>query len=168
LGKRDRRHRIATRRKSKTKKTTTKNDDDELMMIMILKTLALLTWRTPAPDDLQKRRLVILGQVRFRALQPHSQRGQFRLEDAENVLHVRSGKIARVDRDVFAAVADWDLDQSNVCIITLISLLLLLSRHDDRESFLNRSLLESVLRATVTKLRESKKEEKKTTKAKVV
>jgi len=91
------------------------------------------------------------------------------LEDAENVLHVRSGKIARVDRDVFAAVADWDLDQSNVCIITLISLLLLLSRHDDRESFLNRSLLESVLRATVTKLRESKKEEeKKTTKAKVV
>ena len=112
---------------------------------MILKTLALLTWRTPAPDDLQKRRLVILGQVRFRALQPHSQRGQFRLEDAENVLHVRSGKIARVDRDVFAAVADWDLDQSNVCIITLISLLLL-SRHDDRESFLNRSQsLESVL-----------------------
>jgi len=59
------------------------------------------------------------------------------LEDAENVLHVRSGKIARVDRDVFAAVADWDLDQSNVCI-TLISLLLL-SRHDDRESFLNRN-----------------------------
>jgi len=52
------------------------------------------------------------------------------LEDAENVLHVRSGKIARVDRDVFAAVADWDLDQSNVCIIALISLLLLLSRHD--------------------------------------
>jgi hypothetical protein len=149
LGKRDRRHRIATRRKSKTTKTTTKNDDDELMMIMTLKTLALLTWRTPAPDDLQKRRLVILGQVRFRALQPHSQRGQFRLEDAENVLHVRSGKIARVDRDVFAAVADWDLDQSNVCI-TLISLLLLLSRHDDRESFLNRSLLESVLSAQQT------------------
>jgi hypothetical protein len=54
------------------------------------------------------------------------------LEDAENVLHVRSGKIARVDRDVFAAVADWDLDQSD-CIITLISLLLLLSRHDDRK-----------------------------------
>jgi hypothetical protein len=72
------------------------------------------------------------------------------LEDAENVLHVRSGKIARVDRDVFAAVADWDLDQSNVCIITLISLLLLLSRHDDRESFLNRSLLESVLSAQQT------------------
>jgi len=65
------------------------------------------------------------------------------LEDAENVLHVRLGKIARVDRDVFAAVADWDLDQSNVCI-TLISLLLL-SRHDDRESFLNQSSLESVL-----------------------
>ena len=37
LGKRDRRHRIATRRKSKTKKTTTKNDDE--LMIMILKTL---------------------------------------------------------------------------------------------------------------------------------
>jgi hypothetical protein len=72
------------------------------------------------------------------------------LEDAENVLHVRSGKIARVDRDVFAAVADWDLDQSNVCIIALISLLLLLSRHDDRESFLNRSLLESVLSAQQT------------------
>jgi hypothetical protein len=91
------------------------------------------------------------------------------LEDAENVLHVRSGKIARVDRDVFAAVADWDLDQSD-CIITLISLLLLLSRHDDRkfpqESPQSRSL-ESV-RATVTKIRESKNEEKKTTKAKVV
>ena len=27
--------------------------------------------RTPAPDDFQKRLLVILGQVRFRALQPH-------------------------------------------------------------------------------------------------
>jgi len=91
------------------------------------------------------------------------------LEDAENVLHVRSGKIARVDRDVFAAVADWDLDQSKNCIITLISLLLLLSRHDRKfpqESPQSRSL-ESV-RATVTKIRESKNEEKKTTKAKVV
>jgi len=91
------------------------------------------------------------------------------LEDAENVLHVRSGKIARVDRDVFAAVADWDLDQSNVCIITLISLLLLLSRHDDRkfpqESPQSRSL-ESV-RATVTKiLSRVKKKKKKTTKGK--
>ena len=79
----------------------------------------------------------------------------------------------RVDRDVFAAVADWDLDQSNCITLSL----LLLSRHDDRESFLNRSLLESVLSAQQTtkadersdeKLRTSKKEEKKTTKAKVV
>ena len=139
LGKSDRRNRIATRRKSKTKKTT-KNDDE----LIIIKTLAL-TWRTPAPDDLQKRLLVILGQVRFRALQPHSQRGQFRLEDAENVLHVRLGEIVRVDRDVFAAVADWDLDQSNCTNITL-SLLL---RHDRKFPFkaLNRSL-ESVLCAT--------------------
>ena len=140
LGKRDRRHRIATRRKSKT--TTTTADDKERRRRVDddndTKNARFLTWRTPAPDDLQKRRLVILGQVRFRALQPHSQRGQFRLEDAENVLHVRSGKIARVDRDVFAAVADWDLDQSNNCIFTVLSLLLLLSRHDDREeSFLS-------------------------------
>ena len=88
-----------------------------------------LTWRTPAPDDLQKRRLVILGQVRFRALQPHSQRGQFRLEDAENVLHVRLGEIVRVDRDVFAAVADRDLDQRRRTQNTNITLSLL--RHDD-------------------------------------
>jgi hypothetical protein len=95
------------------------------------------------------------------------------LEDAENVLHVRSGKIARVDRDVFAAVADWDLDQSNVCI-TLISLLLLLSRHDDRESFLNRNRSKVCCprnrqqkhRRNLTKIRESKKEGKKTTKGK--
>jgi|TARA_B110000483_G_scaffold34739_1_gene42418 hypothetical protein len=87
-----------------------------------------LTLRTPAPDDFQKRLLVILGQVRFRALQPHSQRGQFRLEDAENVLHVRLGEIVRVDRDVFAAVADWDLDQRRSTHDIIASLLL---RHDD-------------------------------------
>jgi len=91
------------------------------------------------------------------------------LEDAENVLHVRSGKIARVDRDVFAAVADWDLDQSKNCIITLISLLLLLSRHDRKfpqESSI--ALARKCARNSDEKLRESKKEEKKTTKAKVV
>jgi hypothetical protein len=77
------------------------------------------------------------------------------LEDAENVLHVRLGKIARVDRDVFAAVADWDLDQSNCITLSL----LLLSRHDDREeSFLNRSL-ESV-RATNNKSTDERSDEK--------
>ena len=136
LGKRDRRHRIATRRKSKT--TTTTADDKERRRRVDddndTKNARFLTWRTPAPDDLQKRRLVILGQVRFRALQPHSQRGQFRLEDAENVLHVRLGEIVRVDRDVFAAVADRDLDQrrrTQNTNVTLSLLLLLLLRHGD-------------------------------------
>ena len=98
-------HRIATRVENRRRR----RHKERRRRVTIIKTLSL-TWRTPAPDDFQKRLLVILGQVRFRALQPHSQRGQFRLEDAENVLHVRSGEIVRVDRDVFAAVADRDLD----------------------------------------------------------
>lgn len=98
-------HRIATRVENRRRR----RHKERRRRVTVIKTLSL-TWRTPAPDDFQKRLLVILGQVRFRALQPHSQRGQFRLEDAENVLHVRSGEIVRVDRDVFAAVADRDLD----------------------------------------------------------
>jgi len=54
------------------------------------------------------------------------------LEDTENVLHVRLREIVRVDRDVFAAVSDWDLDQrrslNRINIIAPSSLLL---RHDD-------------------------------------
>lgn len=48
----------------KTKKTNKNDVNDDLIKTR--------TWRTPAPDDFQKRLLVILGQVRFRALQPHS------------------------------------------------------------------------------------------------
>ena len=143
---------VGEKRSSKSDRHSSKIEDKEddkerrrRRRVTIIKTLSL-TWRTPAPDDFQKRLLVILGQVRFRALQPHSQRGQFRLEDAENVLHVCLGEIVRVDRDVFAAVADWDSDQSNRTNITLCPLLL---RHDRKFPFkaLNRSL-ESVLCAT--------------------
>jgi hypothetical protein len=64
------------------------------------------------------------------------------LEDAENVLHVRLGEIVRVDRDVFAAVADWDLDQSNCTNITL-SLLL---RHDRKFPESSQSLARKCVR----------------------
>ena len=147
LGKRDRRHRIATRRKSKTKKTTTKNDDE--LMIMILKTLFAHLANTrsrrspktppryPRPSTLSRTPTTLAtGPI------PIGGRRECPPRSFGKDCAGRSRRVRRCRR--------LGLGSKQDCIITLISLLLLLSRHDER-SFLRKAQSRSLESVRATK-----------------